>query len=136
MQPNPELAAEPWYGNGHEPTFEPSVQWDPEPRPTPPPVMPVMPIPLQIEPEPAARAYPAGGAVTGKVKPAVAGADVFISFRSKSGRGWVTKLPRPTSASGTFTLRRKVKPGTIAVAQWLGDADHNGDGSNVVAVKR
>jgi len=25
---------------------------------------------------------------------------------------------------------------TLAVAQWLGDADHNGDGSNVVTVKR
>jgi photosystem II stability/assembly factor-like uncharacterized protein len=73
---------------------------------------------------------------TGKVKPAVAGADVYISFRRAGSSGWITQLPRPTSTSGTFTLRRKVTPGTIAVAQWLGDADHNGDGSNVVTVKR
>jgi photosystem II stability/assembly factor-like uncharacterized protein len=73
---------------------------------------------------------------TGKVKPAVAGADVYISFRSAGGGRWVTKLPRPTSGSGSFSLQRRIRKPTIAVAQWLGDADHNGDGSNVVSLKR
>ena len=73
---------------------------------------------------------------TGRIAPAVAGADVYISFRRAGGGRWVTKLPRPTSASGTFTLRRKIKAPTIAVAQWLGDADHNGDGSNMVTLRK
>ena len=73
---------------------------------------------------------------TGKVAPAVAGADVFVAFRTVGSRRWSTLLPRPTSASGTFTIRRKIKRPTIVVAQWLGDADHNGDGSNLVRLRR
>jgi photosystem II stability/assembly factor-like uncharacterized protein len=73
---------------------------------------------------------------TGKIKPAVAGADVYISFRRTGGGGWVTKLPRPTSGSGSFTLQRRIKVPTIVVAQWLGDADHNGDGSSVITLRR
>jgi hypothetical protein len=73
---------------------------------------------------------------TGKIAPAVAGADVYISFRRVGGGGWVTKLPRPTSGSGSFSLQRRIKTPTIAVAQWLGDADHNGDGSNLITLKR
>ncbi len=73
---------------------------------------------------------------TGKVAPAVAGADVFVKFRQVGSRHWSTFLPRPTSGSGTFTIRRKIKKPVIVVAQWLGDADHNGDGSSVVTLKR
>jgi photosystem II stability/assembly factor-like uncharacterized protein len=73
---------------------------------------------------------------TGKLKPAVAGADVYLSFRRTGGGGWVTKLPRPTSGSGSFTLQRRIKTPTIVVAQWLGDADRNGDGSNVITLTR
>src|SRR4051812_32461551 len=73
---------------------------------------------------------------TGKIAPAVAGADVFIKFRTVGSRHWSSFLPRPTSGSGSFTLRRKVTKPAIVVAQWLGDADHNGDGSNVITLKR
>jgi photosystem II stability/assembly factor-like uncharacterized protein len=73
---------------------------------------------------------------TGKIAPAVAGADVFVKYRAAKGGRWSTLLPRPTSGSGTFTVRHKITKPTIVVAQWLGDADHNGDGSSPVTLKR
>jgi photosystem II stability/assembly factor-like uncharacterized protein len=77
-----------------------------------------------------------GGTVTlaGKLAPAVAGADVFVKVRGANGGHWTTYLPRPTSGGGTFTLKIKVKRPVIIEAQWLGDADHNGDGSNLISV--
>jgi hypothetical protein len=74
--------------------------------------------------------------IRGRIAPAVAGADVYVSFRGVRGGSWTVLLPRPTGANGSFTLRRKVRKPAVVVAQWLGDADRNGDGSNLVTLKR
>jgi MinD-like ATPase involved in chromosome partitioning or flagellar assembly len=103
FQSDPEPAAEPWYGNGHEPSYQPPMQWDPEPPP-PPQVMPAMPVPLQIEPEPAVRAYPvhpqpmAYGALT---------AEEFATRRAVRPREWVaTEGVRAAARRGSFGLVR------------------------------
>ena len=39
-----------------------------------------------------------------------------------------------TKGAGSYTVTVKVKSTTYFVAQWRGDADHNGDGSPVTAI--
>jgi photosystem II stability/assembly factor-like uncharacterized protein len=74
--------------------------------------------------------------ISGTLAPAVAGADVYVSFRGANGGSWVTRLAAPTSKAGRFTIRRRLTQPTLVVAQWLGDADRNGDGSNLLSLPR
>jgi photosystem II stability/assembly factor-like uncharacterized protein len=70
--------------------------------------------------------------VSGKLNPAAGGEQVVVSARAQS-RGWVHKVVQVAS-DGTFTTVWKLTRFTIFVAQWTGDADHEGAGSKVLQV--
>jgi photosystem II stability/assembly factor-like uncharacterized protein len=70
--------------------------------------------------------------VTGKLNPASGGEQVVVSARAIN-HGWVHKVVQ-VAANGTFTTVWKVSRFTIFVAQWAGDADHQGAGSKVLQV--
>jgi len=70
--------------------------------------------------------------VTGKLNPAAGGEQVVVSARS-AGHGWVHMVVQVAS-NGTFTTVWRVSRFTIFVAQWTGDADHEGAGSKVLQV--
>jgi photosystem II stability/assembly factor-like uncharacterized protein len=70
--------------------------------------------------------------VAGKLSPASGGEQVVVSARA-SKHGWVHKVVQVAS-NGTFTTVWKVSRFTIFVAQWAGDADHQGAGSKVLQV--
>jgi photosystem II stability/assembly factor-like uncharacterized protein len=70
--------------------------------------------------------------VTGKLSPASGGEQVVVSARAFN-RGWVHKVVQ-VAANGTFTTVWKLSRFTIFVAQWVGDADHEGAGSKVLQV--
>jgi hypothetical protein len=70
--------------------------------------------------------------VSGKLNPAAGGEQVVVSARAQK-RGWVHKVVQVAS-NGTFTTVWKLTRFTIFVAQWTGDADHQGAGSKVLAV--
>ena len=70
--------------------------------------------------------------VSGKLSPAAGGEQVVVSARAER-HGWVHKVVQVAS-DGTFTTVWKVSRLTIFVAQWLGDADHQGAGSRVLQV--
>lgn len=73
--------------------------------------------------------------ITGKLEPAVGGAQVVLSLRSANGTSWAPSTAT-VSSSGTFTVSPRISRTTHIVAQWRGDADHNGDGSSVLTVRR
>ncbi|HXD57944.1 MAG TPA: hypothetical protein VN606_08495 [Thermoleophilaceae bacterium] len=70
--------------------------------------------------------------VSGKLNPAAGGEQVVVSARAQN-RGWVHKVVQVAS-DGTFTTVWKLSRFTIFVAQWTGDADHEGAGSKVLQV--
>jgi photosystem II stability/assembly factor-like uncharacterized protein len=70
--------------------------------------------------------------VNGKLNPAAGGEQVVVSARA-SKHGWVHKVVQVAS-NGTFTTVWKISRLTIFVAQWVGDADHQGAGSKVLQV--
>jgi photosystem II stability/assembly factor-like uncharacterized protein len=70
--------------------------------------------------------------VTGKLNPAAGGEQVVVSARA-SKHGWVHKVVQVAS-NGTFTTVWRLSRFTIFVAQWAGDADHEGAGSKVLQV--
>jgi photosystem II stability/assembly factor-like uncharacterized protein len=70
--------------------------------------------------------------VSGKLNPAAGGEQVVVSARAQN-RGWVHKVVQVAS-DGTFATAWKVTRFTIFVAQWAGDADHEGAGSKVLQV--
>jgi photosystem II stability/assembly factor-like uncharacterized protein len=70
--------------------------------------------------------------VSGKLNPAAGGEQVVVSARAQK-RGWVHKVVQVAS-DGTFTTVWKLSRFTIFVAQWAGDADHEGAGSKVLQV--
>jgi photosystem II stability/assembly factor-like uncharacterized protein len=71
--------------------------------------------------------------VNGQLNPAAGGEQVVVSARA-SRHGWVHKVVQVAS-NGTFTTVWKLSRFTIFVAQWAGDADHEGAGSKVLQVK-
>jgi photosystem II stability/assembly factor-like uncharacterized protein len=74
--------------------------------------------------------------ITGRLAPAVAGARVQVLAQVKHSGGW-TQVDTPTvSSTGTFTTSFRVTETTRFVAQWRGDADHNGDGSPLMTVRK
>jgi photosystem II stability/assembly factor-like uncharacterized protein len=70
--------------------------------------------------------------ITGKLNPASGGEQVVVSARAFK-HGWVHKVVQVAS-NGTFTTVWRVSRFTIFVAQWAGDADHEGAGSKVLQV--
>jgi photosystem II stability/assembly factor-like uncharacterized protein len=74
--------------------------------------------------------------LTGTLAPAVEGASVVVSARNPKSNRW-TLVGTPTvSATGTFSTPYRVRRTTELVAQWRGDADHNGAGSRVFTITR
>jgi photosystem II stability/assembly factor-like uncharacterized protein len=71
--------------------------------------------------------------VTGKLNPAEGGEQVVVSARAFN-HGWVHKVVQVAS-NGTFTTVWKLSRFTIFVAQWEGDADHQGAGSRVLQIR-
>jgi hypothetical protein len=51
----------------------------------------------------------------------------------KTGRWSLVDAPR-VSSTGTFTTSYQVSRTRQFVAQWSGDADHNGDGSPAITI--
>jgi photosystem II stability/assembly factor-like uncharacterized protein len=70
--------------------------------------------------------------VSGKLNPAAGGEQVVVSARAER-HGWVHKVVQVAS-NGTFTTVWKISRLTIFVAQWAGDADHEGAGGKVLQV--
>ncbi len=70
--------------------------------------------------------------VTGRLSPAAGGEQVVVSARAVR-HGWLHKVVQVAS-NGTFTTVWRVSRFTIFVAQWAGDADHEGAGSRVLQV--
>lgn len=72
--------------------------------------------------------------ISGRMSPAVAAAQVVISVRDPKNNGWHVIDVATVSSAGTFTSSKRVSRTTQFVAQWRGDADHNGDGSPAIKV--
>lgn len=72
--------------------------------------------------------------ISGKLSPALANENVSVMVRSATGSSWSRLQPKPTSGTGTFTVKRKIRGTTYVVAQWEGDSATNGDGSNVLTI--
>jgi photosystem II stability/assembly factor-like uncharacterized protein len=72
--------------------------------------------------------------ISGRMSPAVAAAQVVISVRDPKNNGWHVSDVATVSSAGTFTSSKRVSRTTQFVAQWRGDADHNGDGSPAIKV--
>jgi photosystem II stability/assembly factor-like uncharacterized protein len=74
--------------------------------------------------------------ITGRLAPTVAGASVQVLARESGSESWTVVDVATVSSTGTFTTSFRVRASTTFVAQWRGDADHNGDGSPVLTIKR
>ncbi len=76
---------------------------------------------------------PAAVTVTGRLQPAIGGADIVVSRRDAAGGRWQSRTAR-VSSNGTFTTSWNITRTSNFVAQWRGDEDHNGDGSSVLTI--
>jgi photosystem II stability/assembly factor-like uncharacterized protein len=74
--------------------------------------------------------------ITGKLAPAAAGATVVVSARREGAVAWNLVATPKVSSSGTFTTTLRVRATTDVVAQWSGDAAHDGDGSKALVITR
>jgi photosystem II stability/assembly factor-like uncharacterized protein len=74
--------------------------------------------------------------ITGKLVPAAAGATVVVSARREGAATWSLVASAKVSSAGTFTTSLRVRATTDVVAQWAGDAAHDGDGSKALVIKR
>lgn len=74
--------------------------------------------------------------ITGKLAPAAAGATVVVSARREGTTTWTQVATPKVSSSGTFTSSLRVRATTDVVAQWYGDAAHEGDGSKALVIAR
>jgi photosystem II stability/assembly factor-like uncharacterized protein len=70
----------------------------------------------------------------GRLAPAVDGARVVVSARTTGASGWRVVGTPVAGADGKFQISSRVRRTTYFVAQWRGDADHNGDGTAAVPV--
>jgi photosystem II stability/assembly factor-like uncharacterized protein len=73
--------------------------------------------------------------LTGTLSPAAAGAGVVISERVGNS-AWKVLTTAKVSSSGSFTSQVRVRTTTALVAQWSGDAAHDGDGTKALVIKR
>jgi photosystem II stability/assembly factor-like uncharacterized protein len=74
--------------------------------------------------------------ITGSLVPTVAGAQVQISARNPKNNKWRIVGVATVSSAGTFTTSYRVTRTSQLVAQWRGDADHNGDGSPAITITK
>jgi photosystem II stability/assembly factor-like uncharacterized protein len=74
--------------------------------------------------------------LSGRLTPAVPGARVVVSARTDGTSGWRVAGAVVAGPDGKFSLRVKLRQTTHFVAQWRGDADHNGDGTAPTRVTR
>jgi photosystem II stability/assembly factor-like uncharacterized protein len=72
--------------------------------------------------------------VTVQLSPGLSGARVALFSRSGKTARWTVVQDALTVGGGRLVVDTRVKADTEFVAQWLGDADRNGDGSPVVKV--
>ena len=71
--------------------------------------------------------------ITGRVSGATGGATVVVSRRERGERGWVSRTATVAS-NGTFTTNWKLVKTAAFVAQWAGDENSTGDGSQPLVV--
>jgi photosystem II stability/assembly factor-like uncharacterized protein len=74
--------------------------------------------------------------IVGRLTPAVAGATVVVSARRAKSAFWTVIGTPVVSSTGTFTASVRVRATTQVVAQWSGDAAHDGDGSTALTIVR
>jgi photosystem II stability/assembly factor-like uncharacterized protein len=74
--------------------------------------------------------------LTGRLTPAAAGATVVVSVRRAGSSAWSVIDTPKASSTGTFTSSIRVRTTTTVVAQWYGDAAHDGDGSPAIQIVR
>jgi photosystem II stability/assembly factor-like uncharacterized protein len=74
--------------------------------------------------------------ISGKLAPSVAGASVVVSARRQGTSTWTIVDTPKVSSAGTFTSSIRVRATTQVVAQWSGDAAHDGDGSRALVIAR
>lgn len=74
--------------------------------------------------------------LTGRLSPAATGATVVVSARVGSSAAWKVVDSAKVSSAGTFTTSLRVRTTTVVVAQWSGDAAHDGDGTKALVIKR
>jgi photosystem II stability/assembly factor-like uncharacterized protein len=74
--------------------------------------------------------------LSGKLTPAAAGATVVVSARVEHSPIWKVIDAPKVSSSGTFSSSIRVRATTDVVAQWSGDAAHDGDGSRTLTIQR
>jgi photosystem II stability/assembly factor-like uncharacterized protein len=91
---------------------------------------------LEIEPSTLAIKRPRKVKVAGQLLPAISGAEVYVSVRGLGGGPWKTRVAKPTDGNGRFSLKVRINKPSVVVAHWLGNAELNGAGSNIVAIKR
>jgi hypothetical protein len=73
--------------------------------------------------------------VNGRSVPSTAGATAYVSVRPLYGGAWRT-YTAITDASGRFSVNFKASKSSVLVARWLGSAGIDGDGSNIVALRK
>ncbi len=74
--------------------------------------------------------------IKGRLAPSVAGARIQISARNPKINEWRVVAVATVSSTGTFTTSYRVARTSQIVAQWRGDADHNGDGSPAITITK
>jgi photosystem II stability/assembly factor-like uncharacterized protein len=78
---------------------------------------------------------PATVKIIGNLRPSVVDAPVTVLVRSAKSAAWRVVDVKAVSGSGTFTTAVKVRRTSYLVAQWPGDADHDGDGSVPIKIQ-
>jgi hypothetical protein len=74
--------------------------------------------------------------VTGKLSPALAGAPVVVSARTVGSSIWRVVDTPVVSSTGSYTTSIGIGATTEVVAQWSGDAAHDGAGSRALTIKK
>jgi photosystem II stability/assembly factor-like uncharacterized protein len=90
---------------------------------------------LTIEPSTLEISRPRKVTFAGQLLPAVAGEQVQVAIRNLGGGPWRTRVAKPTGSSGRFRVKVTIKRPSVVVARWLGNAELNGAGSNIVAIQ-
>jgi hypothetical protein len=90
---------------------------------------------LEIEPSTLEISRPRKVTIAGQLLPASSGAEVYVSVRALGGGPWKTRVAKPTDGNGRFSLKMKLEKPSVVVAHWLGNAELNSGGSNIVAIK-
>jgi photosystem II stability/assembly factor-like uncharacterized protein len=71
--------------------------------------------------------------IDGRLRPAEGGEPVVVSLRSAGSESWIF-VTVTAATNGTFTVFAPVQRTSRVVAQWAGDDDRRGDGSEVLRI--